>query len=52
MKTWIEDVAGKSVTEEEIERCVAEVGFRVMGRMWQADKNGNGIIEYDEFIAA
>ncbi|CAK9112499.1 Probable calcium-binding protein CML25 (Calmodulin-like protein 25) [Durusdinium trenchii] len=32
-------VAGKSVTEEEIERCIAE-----------ADKNGNGIIEYNEFI--
>lgn len=32
-------VAGKSVTEEEIERCIAE-----------ADKNKNGIIEYNEFI--
>ncbi|CAJ1397477.1 unnamed protein product [Effrenium voratum] len=33
------EVAGKSVTEEEIERCIAE-----------ADKNKNGIIEYNEFI--
>jgi len=33
------EVAGKSVTEEEIERCIGE-----------ADKNKNGIIEYNEFI--
>ncbi|CAE7807489.1 CML25 [Symbiodinium necroappetens] len=35
----LSQVAGKAVTEEEIERCISE-----------ADKNNNGLIEYNEFI--
>ncbi|CAE7432447.1 CML10 [Symbiodinium natans] len=39
LRELLSQVAGKAVTEEEIERCIAE-----------ADKNHNGLIEYNEFI--